>query len=147
MTGFRVGVGDGIFRSPDRRRRLPEATYLVRSLIAFDSFWVPDHLNQLFPRSLWQQKYCGATKLIPKIDAVMEPWTMLGHIAGRNRVGRLRLGVAVTDTRSTQPGRHRPGRRNAALAHPRKGDPGYRTRGTGRKRALRCRLVQAGRAF
>jgi phthiodiolone/phenolphthiodiolone dimycocerosates ketoreductase len=70
-----------------------------------DSFWVPDHLNQLFPRSLWQQKYCGATKLIPKVDACMEPWTMLGHIAARNRVGRLRLGVSVTDT----------GRRNPAV--------------------------------
>jgi phthiodiolone/phenolphthiodiolone dimycocerosates ketoreductase len=70
-----------------------------------DSFWVPDHLNQLFPRSLWQQKYCGATKLIPKVDACMEPWTMLGHLAARNRVGRLRLGVSVTDS----------GRRNPAV--------------------------------
>jgi phthiodiolone/phenolphthiodiolone dimycocerosates ketoreductase len=35
----------------------------------------------------------------------MEPWTMLGHIAARNRVGRLRLGVGVTDT----------GRRNPAV--------------------------------
>jgi phthiodiolone/phenolphthiodiolone dimycocerosates ketoreductase len=35
----------------------------------------------------------------------MEPWTMLGHIAARNRVGRLRLGVGVTDS----------GRRNPAV--------------------------------
>src|SRR4051812_6596233 len=28
----------------------------------------------------------------------MEPWTMLGHIAARNRIGRIPLGVAVTDT-------------------------------------------------
>jgi phthiodiolone/phenolphthiodiolone dimycocerosates ketoreductase len=54
---------------------------------------------------LWKQKYCGAAKLIPKIDGDLEPWTMLGHIAARNRVGRLRLGVGVTDT----------GRRNPAV--------------------------------
>ena len=35
----------------------------------------------------------------------MEPWTTLGHLAARNRVGRIRLGVAVTDT----------GRRNPAV--------------------------------
>lgn len=81
------------------------AGYLNAVANGVDSFWVPDHLNQVFPRSLWKQKYCGATKLIPKIDAVMEPWTMLGHLAARNRVDRLRLGVAVTDT----------GRRNPAV--------------------------------
>ncbi|UMB72491.1 LLM class flavin-dependent oxidoreductase [Mycobacterium paraterrae] len=70
-----------------------------------DSFWVPDHLNGLFPRSLWQQKYCGAARIVPSLDAYMEPWTMLGHLAARNRIGRLRLGVAVTDS----------GRRNPAV--------------------------------
>jgi phthiodiolone/phenolphthiodiolone dimycocerosates ketoreductase len=54
---------------------------------------------------LWKQKYCGATKLMPILDAYMEPWTMLGHLAARNRVGRMRLGVGVTDT----------GRRNPAV--------------------------------
>ncbi len=64
-----------------------------------------NHLNGLFPRSLWKQKYCGATKLVPTLDAYMEPWTMLGHLAARNRVGRIRLGVSVTDS----------GRRNPAV--------------------------------
>jgi phthiodiolone/phenolphthiodiolone dimycocerosates ketoreductase len=70
-----------------------------------DSFWVPDHLNALFPRSIWKQKYCGGTRIVPTVDAVLEPWTMLGHLAARNRVGRLRLGTCVTDT----------GRRNPAV--------------------------------
>jgi phthiodiolone/phenolphthiodiolone dimycocerosates ketoreductase len=54
---------------------------------------------------LWQPKYCGAAKILPSADAYMEPWTMLGHIAARNRIGRIPLGVAVTDT----------GRRNPAV--------------------------------
>src|SRR6478735_1168516 len=105
MTGFRVGVADPIVAARPTADTFTRANYLGAVANRVDSFWVPDHLNQLFPRSLWQQKYCGATKLIPKVDACMEPWTMLGHLAARNRVGRLRLGVSVTDS----------GRRNPAV--------------------------------
>jgi phthiodiolone/phenolphthiodiolone dimycocerosates ketoreductase len=105
MTGFRVGVADPILVAQPAADTFTRANYLGAVANRVDSFWVPDHLNQLFPRSLWQRKYCGATKLIPKVDACMEPWTMLGHIAARNRVGRLRLGVGVTDS----------GRRNPAV--------------------------------
>ena len=50
-------------------------------------------------------KYLGAGRLMPDTDACLEPWTMLGNMAAKNRVGRLRLGVGVTDT----------GRRNPAV--------------------------------
>jgi phthiodiolone/phenolphthiodiolone dimycocerosates ketoreductase len=50
-------------------------------------------------------KVLRAARLIPRADASLEPWTVLGHLAARNRVGRLRLGVSVTDT----------GRRNPAV--------------------------------
>ncbi|WP_077078786.1 LLM class flavin-dependent oxidoreductase [Mycobacterium numidiamassiliense] len=105
MTGFRVGVVDPILAARPAADAFTRANYLTAVTRGVDSFWVPDHLNQLFPRSLWKQKYCGLTKLVPKIDAALEPWTMLGHIAARNRVGRLRLGVGVTDS----------GRRNPAV--------------------------------
>lgn len=39
------------------------------------------------------------------VDACMEPWTMLGKIAARNRLARLPLGICVTDA----------GRRNPAV--------------------------------
>jgi phthiodiolone/phenolphthiodiolone dimycocerosates ketoreductase len=84
---------------------LTRVSYLGAVASRVDSFWVPDHLNALFPRSLWQPKYCGAARLLPSADAYLEPWTMLGHIAARNRVGRMRLGVGVTDA----------GRRNPAV--------------------------------
>jgi len=66
---------------------------------------MPDHLNSLFPRSIATPKYIGAARLAPKADAWLEPWTVLGHLAARNRLGRLRLGIGVTD----------PGRRNPAV--------------------------------
>jgi phthiodiolone/phenolphthiodiolone dimycocerosates ketoreductase len=105
VAGFGVGIQGPVFVSRPRAEAFTRTTYLSAALNRVDSFWVPDHLNGLFPRSLWQQKYCGAAKLVPSLDAYMEPWTMLGHLAARNRIGRLRLGVAVTDA----------GRRNPAV--------------------------------
>jgi phthiodiolone/phenolphthiodiolone dimycocerosates ketoreductase len=105
MTGFRVGITNITVASRPMAESLTRADYLNALANRVDSFWVVDHLNGLFPRSLWKQKYCGATKLMPILDAYMEPWTMLGHLAARNRVGRMSLGVGVTDT----------GRRNPAV--------------------------------
>ena len=100
-----MGILDLNVVSRPTAESLTRADYLDALANRVDSFWVLDHLNALFPRSLWQQKYCGATKLMPTLDASMEPWTMLGHLAARNRVGRMLLGVGVTDT----------GRRNPAV--------------------------------
>ncbi len=105
MTGFRVGIADFNLVSRPTAETFTRTEYLNALANRVDSFWVVDHLNGLFPRSLWKQKYCGATKLVPTLDAYMEPWTMLGHLAARNRVGRMSLGVGVTDT----------GRRNPAV--------------------------------
>lgn len=96
---------DMILASRPAADSLTRAGYLTAAASRVDSFWVPDHLNALFPRSLWQPKYCGAAKIVPSADAFLEPWTMLGHIAARNRIGRMQLGVGVTDT----------GRRNPAV--------------------------------
>jgi phthiodiolone/phenolphthiodiolone dimycocerosates ketoreductase len=105
MSGLRVGLLDFIIAGRPAADTFTRASYLSAVASRLDSFWVPDHLNALFPRALWQPKYCGAAKLLPSADAYMEPWTMLGHIAARNRIGRIPLGVAVTDT----------GRRNPAV--------------------------------
>jgi phthiodiolone/phenolphthiodiolone dimycocerosates ketoreductase len=106
MSGMRVGVMDTALVARPAVDSLTRANYLAAVANRVDSFWVPDHLNALFPRSIWAPKYCGAARLIPRADASLEPWTVLGHLAARNRVGRLRLGVSVTDT----------GRRNPAVS-------------------------------
>jgi phthiodiolone/phenolphthiodiolone dimycocerosates ketoreductase len=105
MTGFKVGLMDPIIASRPTVDAFTRATYLSAVAKRVDSFWVPDHLNALFPRCLWQPKFSGGARILPSADAYLEPWTMLGHLAARNRVGRLRLGVGVTDT----------GRRNPAV--------------------------------
>src|SRR6202000_2317613 len=81
------------------------SSYLSAGAGRADSFWLADHLNSLYPRSMAKPKYIGAARLAPKVDANLEPWTVLGHLAARNRLGRLRLGTSVTDV----------GRRNPAV--------------------------------
>jgi phthiodiolone/phenolphthiodiolone dimycocerosates ketoreductase len=102
---MRVGVMDSALAARPTVDSLTRANYMSAVANRVDSFWVPDHLNALFPRSIWAPKYSGAARLAPRADASMEPWTMLGHLAARNRLARLRLGVSVTDT----------GRRNPAV--------------------------------
>ncbi|MEH3130470.1 MAG: LLM class flavin-dependent oxidoreductase [Mycolicibacterium neoaurum] len=109
MPRIKVGVTDGIIAAEKAGGAYSRAHYLIGAAAGgADSFWVPDHLNSMFPRALWNPKYCGVAKLLPSGDAYMEPWTMLGFTAARNRIGRLRnmtLGIGVTDT----------GRRNPAV--------------------------------
>jgi phthiodiolone/phenolphthiodiolone dimycocerosates ketoreductase len=81
------------------------SSYLSAVAARADSFWLADHLNSLYPRSMAKPQYIGAARLTPKVDANLEPWTVLGHLAARNRLGRMRLGIGVTDT----------GRRNPAV--------------------------------
>ena len=105
MAKFRVGVMDPLVVARSTADLFTRFNYLAAASGRVDSFWVPDHLNALLPRALWSPQYCGGSKLVPSIDAVLEPWTMLGHVAAKNRTARLRLGVSVTDT----------GRRNPAV--------------------------------
>jgi phthiodiolone/phenolphthiodiolone dimycocerosates ketoreductase len=81
------------------------SSYLSAVATRLDSFWLTDHLNSLFPRSMATPKYVGTARISPKVDANLEPWTVLGHLAARNRLARMRLGIGVTDA----------GRRNPAV--------------------------------
>jgi phthiodiolone/phenolphthiodiolone dimycocerosates ketoreductase len=79
------------------------SSYLSAVATRADSFWLADHLNSLYPRSMAKPKYIGATRLTPKVDANLEPWTVLGHLAARNRLGRMSLGIGVTDASRRNP--------------------------------------------
>jgi phthiodiolone/phenolphthiodiolone dimycocerosates ketoreductase len=103
MPVFKVGLADQLVNTRQSPTALVRAGYLTAVASRIDSFWVPDHLNALMPRAIATAQYFGAAKLIPKIDASLEPWTMLGHLAARNRIERLRLGVGVTDASRRNP--------------------------------------------
>ena len=105
MARIGVGVMHNTINSRFGPKPLVHADYAIGLACRADSFWVADHLNSVLPPSMWTPEHVGAARLIPKMDAHLEPWTMLGYLAGRNKLGRMRLGVAVTDT----------GRRNPAV--------------------------------
>ncbi|MGZ6497040.1 MAG: LLM class flavin-dependent oxidoreductase [Actinomycetota bacterium] len=103
MNGFRVGLGNQILNSRYSPTAFARADYLTAVAAGLDAYWVGDHLNALFPRSIYKPEYVGASRLAPKIDANLEPWTLLGHLASRNRFSRVRLGVGVTDASRRNP--------------------------------------------
>src|ERR1700757_1653681 len=103
VNGFRVGLGNIILNSRFSPTVLARADYLTAAAAGADSYWVADHLNALFPRSIYTPQYLGAAKVAPKTDACLEPWTMLGHLASRSRFARVRLGVGVTDASRRNP--------------------------------------------
>lgn len=103
MNRFRVGLINQILNSRYSSTALARADVLMATASGVDSYWVADHLNGLYPRSIVTPSHLGVAKLVPKIDAQLEPWTMLGYLASRNRFGRLRLGVGVTDASRRNP--------------------------------------------
>ena len=80
-----------------------EPSYRTARMAGADSYWVPDHLNNLLPRAVMGAKYTGSARLIPDTDAWLEPWTALGYLAGHHRFNRTRLGTCVTDTAQRNP--------------------------------------------
>ena len=76
---------------------------LMARASGIDSYWVADHLNSLYPRAIATPSYLGVAKFVPKVDAQLEPWSMLGYLAARNRSRRLRLGIGVTDASRRHP--------------------------------------------
>jgi len=105
MSSLRIGIMDPLIAARPTAETFTRVSYLGALAARVDSFWVPDHLNALFPRALWSPKYSDAARIVPAPDAALEPWTMLGHIAARNRFRRMSLGIGVTDA----------GRRNPAV--------------------------------
>jgi phthiodiolone/phenolphthiodiolone dimycocerosates ketoreductase len=100
---FRVGLSDQPLHTRYSSTALVRAGYLTAVGGGVDSFWMPDHLSSLFPRSVMTPQYAGAARLAPKIDAHYEPWTILGYLAARKRLGKRRLGIGVTDTSRRNP--------------------------------------------
>lgn len=103
MNQMRVGISSQLLNSRFSPTMLARTNLRMAAFSGVDSYWAADHLNSLFPRSIATSGYLGVARLIPKVDAQLEPWTMLGHLASRNRFGRLRFGIGVTDTNRRHP--------------------------------------------
>jgi phthiodiolone/phenolphthiodiolone dimycocerosates ketoreductase len=103
VNQVRVGLSTQLLNSRYSPTMLARTNVRMATASGVDSYWVADHLNSLYPRSIATPGYLGIAKFVPKIDAQLEPWTMLGYLASRNRFTRLRLGVGVTDANRRHP--------------------------------------------
>ncbi|MGA7468752.1 LLM class flavin-dependent oxidoreductase [Mycobacterium sp.] len=103
VNQVRVGLSTQLINTRVSPTALARTTVLMATASGVDSYWVADHLNSLFPRSIATSDYLGVAKFVPKIDAHFEPWTMLGYLASRNRFSRLRFGIGVTDANRRHP--------------------------------------------
>jgi phthiodiolone/phenolphthiodiolone dimycocerosates ketoreductase len=103
VNQFRVGLSTSLELPRYSPTMFPWSRMMLASVSGIDSFWVADHLNSLFPRSIATPKYLGAAKVVPTVDAQLEPWTVLGHLASSNRFARLRFGIGVTDASRRHP--------------------------------------------
>src|ERR1700739_1922357 len=81
MAGLRVGVLHNTINSRYGPKPLVRADYLTVFAGGADSCWVADHLTSVLPPSMWTPKHVGAARVIPKMDAHLEPWTFLGYLA------------------------------------------------------------------
>jgi phthiodiolone/phenolphthiodiolone dimycocerosates ketoreductase len=103
VNQVRVGLSVQLLNSRYSPTMLARTNMRMATASGVDSYWVADHLNSLYPRSIATPGYLGVAKFVPKVDAQLEPWAMLGYLASRNRFARLRLGVGVTDANRRHP--------------------------------------------
>lgn len=100
---FKVGLTEQPLHTRYSPTALVSASYLTAVSTGMDSYWLPDHINSVFPPAVMTTKYVGTARLAPNIDAHYDPWTVLGHLVARNRLGRRRLGIGVTDASRRNP--------------------------------------------
>ena len=96
---LKVGLNDACLAPPILLR----TTQALALAGGADSVWVPDHLINVVPRSIWKARYTGAVHLAPRSDAFLEAWSTLGWLAAKTRFSGLKLGVGVTDAGRRHP--------------------------------------------
>lgn len=103
MSGMRFGVADPCIHSRVSPELVLTSTRALAVAAGADSIMLPDHLIGVIPRSIYTAEHVAMTRLVPSLDACYEPWTVLGLLAARNRIGRFRLGTGCTDTARRHP--------------------------------------------
>jgi phthiodiolone/phenolphthiodiolone dimycocerosates ketoreductase len=76
---LRVGLMDPVMAARPSADTLSRMSYLSAAASRVDSYWVPDHINGVTPRPLWDPKYTATARLLRSPDAAMEAWTLLGE--------------------------------------------------------------------
>lgn len=68
---------------------------LFARLMRLDSIMAIDHFQNIFPTAIWDREFSWAAEQRPNPHELFDYQVFLGHLA--SRVGRMRLGVGMTD--------------------------------------------------
>jgi phthiodiolone/phenolphthiodiolone dimycocerosates ketoreductase len=99
----RFGIADPALYSRIAPDLVLNSTRAMAFASGADSIWLPDHLIGVIPRSIYTAENVAIKQLLPDLDACYEPWTLLGHLAARNRLSRVRLATGCTDVQRRNP--------------------------------------------
>lgn len=100
---MRFGLADPCIHSRVAPDLVLTSTRALALAAGADSLLVPDHLIGVIPQALFTRRHVAVAPLAPSLDACYEPWTVLGLLAARNRIGRFRLGTGCTDIARRNP--------------------------------------------
>jgi phthiodiolone/phenolphthiodiolone dimycocerosates ketoreductase len=69
---------------------------LAATVMGASALWVPDHFMSFTPQSVWRPELTAAARVVPSLDALLDPLQMLAVTA--TRIGRVDLGTSVTES-------------------------------------------------
>jgi phthiodiolone/phenolphthiodiolone dimycocerosates ketoreductase len=71
-SAFRVGLMDPVVAARPTADTFSRMSYLSAAASRVDSYWVPDHINGVTLRPLWDPKYTASARILRSPDAPME---------------------------------------------------------------------------
>jgi phthiodiolone/phenolphthiodiolone dimycocerosates ketoreductase len=69
---------------------------LATTVMGASALWVPDHFMSFTPRQVWRPELTSAARIVPSLDALLDPLQVLAVTA--TRIGRVDLGTSVTES-------------------------------------------------
>lgn len=67
----------------------------LATLMGAGALWVPDHFMSFTPEEVWRPEITSAARVVPSLDALLDPLQVLAVTA--TRIGRVDLGTSVTE--------------------------------------------------
>jgi phthiodiolone/phenolphthiodiolone dimycocerosates ketoreductase len=74
---------------------LSRLNFRLATLMGAKALWVPDHFMSFTPEEVWRPEITPAARIVPSLDALLDPLQVLAVTA--TRIGRVDLGTSVTE--------------------------------------------------
>ena len=75
---------------------VPRVNMRLARLMGASALWVPDHFMSFTPAEVWRPEHTSAAKIVPSLDALLDPVQVLAVAA--TRIRGVDLGTSVTES-------------------------------------------------